>query len=77
MNTKQIPHVPVITAAHAADLLELSPETIYRALRRGAIAGYKSGNAQLVYVNSLRAWSGPLPPGRPWPRKEGTQAELK
>jgi excisionase family DNA binding protein len=59
------PSVPVITAAHAAALLGIHEETLYRALKRGDLAGYKSGRAQLIFVASLRRWPGPLPEGRP------------
>ena len=59
------PDQPVVTAAHAAQLLGVDPMAVYRAMDRGELEGYRSGGTRLVYVRSLRAWHGPRPEGRP------------
>jgi hypothetical protein len=64
MNTPRWPDVPVVTAAHAATLLDTVDMNIYRALDRGELQGYRSGGTRLVYTASLRVWPGPHSEGR-------------
>ena len=71
------PKVPYLTGIEAAKLKGVDPMSIYRAIERGALAGYKSGTIWLVNVQSLAAWEmiGHNPPKtHPRPRRS---AQLK
>lgn len=69
---------PIITAAEAARKKKVADMTVYRALERGELVGYRSGTTWLVDAASLEAWK-PRLPGRPRSkqRRPGRAAALK
>ena len=50
------PDYPIITASEAARCLGVDPVSVYRAVERGDIEGYRSGASWLVVTASARAW---------------------
>ncbi len=59
-----IDHGPLLSRAEAAEFLNVSPQTVYRILRRGELPAFRVGHAirisQVDLENYLRAQSPPL-----------------
>ncbi len=56
-------HGPLLTRDEAAELLNVSPQTVYRILRRGELPAFRVGHSirfsQVALENYLRAQSPP------------------
>ncbi len=57
-----IDHGPLLTRAEAAEFLNVSPQTVYRILRRGELPAFRIGHSIRISQVALEIYLRQLPP---------------